>query len=92
MTGEELQELWLPAAQRLFGEAKVGASTSFNNYALHGKKLDKLLGIDDYHIFILCPSYKDTESSEDLKKLLRALAGPHGKTILKMYRIQKGLE
>lgn len=56
------------------------------------KELDKALGITEYHDFYRSRQEDDTPLPEELKKLLLMLAGPHGKTILKVYRIRKGLK
>lgn len=55
-------------------------------------ELDKALGITEYREFFPRPASLDKPMNEELKKLLVLLAGPHGKTILKVYRIRKGLE
>lgn len=52
-------------------------------------ELDNALGVDEYRVG---RPFSHEPLPQDLKKLLVMLAGPHGKTILKAYRIQKGLE
>lgn len=56
------------------------------------KELDKALGVTEYRDYYNRSADKDTPMDEELKKLLVMLAGPHGKTILKAYRIRKGLK
>lgn len=81
MTLDECKLYLIPALKSIFGEAS--RDNAF--------KLDRLLGwslYQDFHSF----EY-DTRSNflEHQKELLIALAGPHGKTLLEVYRIQKGL-
>ena len=37
------------------------------------------------------PTSEDRPMSHEFKNLLKALSGPHGKTLLKVYRIKHGL-
>jgi len=56
----------------------------YQNLYKHALELEELLDSNEFrHIKPI---------SEEYKKQLIALAGPHGKTILKMIRINKGLE
>jgi hypothetical protein len=59
------------------------------------KKLEQELGVN-YFTKWLCDGTSINSivpyPSEEWKSLLHMLRGPHGRTILKMYRIQKGLE
>lgn len=76
------------AVDALYGDRGYRTEDGFSNCVL----LDKQLGMSEYRLFYVRPSIEDTKMAEDLKKLLVMLAGPHGKAILKAYRIQKGLE
>jgi hypothetical protein len=72
----EYEKYWKPAANRFYLE-----------------RLAPLLGMQsEYFAFLRRPGQEDWPMSEELKNLLVKLAGPHGKAILKMYRIQRGLE
>jgi hypothetical protein len=88
MNFSDLRELWIPAITRLYGSAGADTEDGWSNYIL----LDKALGITEYRQFYHRSALLDYPIAEDLKKLLVMLAGPHGKSILKAYRIQKGLE
>lgn len=75
---------WIPACENLFGK---GHSFEWN------KQLDDALGIDELQsVWGNDESPRFKPMTEELKKLLELLAGPHGKTLLKAYRIRKGLE
>jgi hypothetical protein len=95
MTYDELFEYWMPVANKFFPK---GAEISGLD-GLHGhipyQAVDRLLGIDEYTYGYYHASQRtkpSTPISQELKQLLVALAGPHGDTILKIYRIQKGLD
>lgn len=52
-----------------------------------------MLGVNDFYDFLKRNAYYDKKMSEGpFKELLKKLGGPHAKTILKAYRIKKGLE
>lgn len=53
------------------------------------EELEKLLGFNEYHEY---PDGNDRPISEDYKRILIALSGPHARTILKAYMIRKGIE
>lgn len=76
MTLREVTDYLMPALRGLGMECTVDASD----------RLDVLLGFDPYQ------SYQHIELTEEHKNLYRALAGPHAHTVLKMWRIKKGLE
>jgi len=89
MTTTDVTEYLLPAMLNL----------GYPNSYKHALELERLLGYDEYAQWVgydeyaqwvRQPTYKPL--SEEYKKQLIALAGPHGKTILKMIRINKGLE
>lgn len=79
MTPTEMRELWVPAKRAL---------------KIDSFELEAALGIEVWSNFtqnspVVRP---DPPLSEELALVLRQLAGPHGPTILKAYRIKKGLE
>ena len=84
MTMEEITDLLNPAC-------KVAIDCLHQSYVCVGdaRKLDDLIGIPAYHDYELGDR---NPISDELKSLYQKLAGPHGKAILKAYRIQKGLE
>ena len=61
---------------------------------LPNQAVDRMLGIDEYvhGYYHTQRSSPPKPISEELKQLLIALTGPHGYAILKIYRIQKGLD
>lgn len=90
MTSQEAQKYWYPVVHVLYGKIDIftAAETIYSKY----HRLDEELGIKEYSKYINRPSAADYPMSDELKNLLTLLIGPHGKTILKMYRIKKGLE
>lgn len=82
MTCEEIIELLVPALQGLGRASTVGQA----------KLLDQETGVDYYHQYSMSRSIEHVPLPEDYANLLRQLAGPHAHTILKAYRIKKGLE
>lgn len=54
--------------------------------------LDNHLGIAEYTKWSRSPPDLGKPMSSKLKALFKALQGPHGATILKAFRIQKGLD
>lgn len=78
MTTEELTDYWIPACMGLGWVAP--------------SRLDGALGIDEYAKFMANTAINDRHMSSELRILLIKLAGPHGKTILRAFRIRKGLE
>jgi hypothetical protein len=84
MTMVEYAVFWTPAANRV-------CSSRCNEKG--EENLALLLGMQPAFVaFLNRPGEKDWPMSEELKELLIKLAGPHGATVLKIYRIQKGLE
>jgi hypothetical protein len=78
---EDYLEYWAPAVDNLFpGSWVYPANTSVDK----SKRLATALGIE-YPL-------GNHRLDDGLRELLIKLKGPHGKTILKMYRIQKGLK
>lgn len=79
MNSLNFRDYWLPAAENLFTTPDACS------------RLDYALGMAEYHSYCRTKSKYDVEMSNELKNLLRLLAGEHGQTILKMYRIKRGL-
>ncbi len=83
MTLDELRKYLLPALRGLGLQ-----ETIFN-----AEKLDEMLSVDWYKNYHHSKKGEIPPSlSEEAKTLYRGLAGPHAQTILKAYRIRKGLE
>lgn len=76
MTTNEYNKYWLPAAEAL---------------GIFDHRLDTLLGVEECFNWCRRTEDKDTHLSKGMKELLIKLAGPHGRTILKAYRIKKCL-
>lgn len=94
MTENELTEYYIPALEKclninLKNIKRVKYLGEQSDVLLH---FDKLLGITEYEKYRSTTASLDEPLPEPLKELLIKLAGPHGKTILKAYRIKKGLE
>lgn len=82
MTYVEVLELLVPALQGLGRASTVDQA----------KLLDQETGVDYYHQYTTLRTMQHVPLPEDYANLLRQLAGPHAHTILKAYRIKKGLE
>lgn len=79
MTYSELMTYYIPACRNIMGDTKITTA----------KEFDKLLGTSMYRGY----NYDSRARLSEMEiQLLKLLAGPHGKAILKAYRIQKGLE
>jgi hypothetical protein len=76
MTDEEVEEFYFPAFANLIGNDPT--------ISLWDYRLEDLIGI--YHI-----ECDNIPLPDNIKQLLRAFAGPHGKTMFRVYQIQKGL-
>lgn len=50
------------------------------------------IGYKVWHEYLKRTTLEDFPLSDELKILFKAMAGPHWKTVLKIYRIKKGLE
>lgn len=87
MLPREILQYWQPAALNLYraDNPMMDLSTMYN-------KLDEVLGVNLYRTAYIAHPDPREALPEEMKHLLTALAGPHGKTILRAYRIQKGLE
>lgn len=79
MTTSEYETYWIPALDAL----KLRGSAF---------ELDTLLGIGEFTVWYDRMPSEDTPMSDELKELLKKLAGPHGKALLRAYRIRKGLQ
>ena len=82
MTYDDVIDYLIPVLVNLWGPD--------GNSRYHAETLDDLLGLTEYHEYKAMSS--DKPISEEYKKHLIALAGPHPHTVLKMIRINKGLE
>jgi hypothetical protein len=87
MNCEDEEHYWTPAASALFGHV-VDRSL---DYAMEAY-LEKALHTTIWTEWKDRPMSKDFPLSDYWRNLLVQLAGPHGRAILKMYQIQKGLE
>ena len=56
------------------------------------EKFEKLLGVDEFSIYISVDWPDEKSMSEELKSLLQKIAGPNGRTIWRMYLINRGLK
>ncbi len=89
MTSEELHLYWDPACKRLGLYPEEGRLVNLTAIFGTFEKLDSLLGTKHFYSW-----RRDTNSPLDSEtiQLLQQLAGPHGKTVLRVYRIRAGLE
>lgn len=84
MTFNDIREYLTPALHGLGMESTVNG----------GRQLDILLGLDEYENYqsSMVDYAVPRKLTLELQNLYRALAGPHAHTVLKMWRIKKGLE
>lgn len=78
--------LWCQVAENLFGLGQ-GTEHGWSNCI----ELDKVLGVTEYRDFYPRAYSLDTIMDPDLVRLLEKLTGPHAKTILRAYKIQRGI-
>lgn len=79
MTYGEHEKYWRPARESIFGELEDKM-----NYS-HSKQLADLFGYD----YTRAGNWDTIVLTDELKKKLKLLAGPHGKTIFKMMQLKK---
>ena len=85
MNGKDYTDYWVPACKNLFG---WGLGTS--DVQSWAEQLDAALGIRECADFWNRRAILDKPMSDELKRLLVALAGPHGRTILKAIQARRG--
>ncbi len=85
MTSEELGKYYIPAIKMVV--------PSYNSYATvaDAEELDRLLGTSIYQEWVANRPGRHP-LPEELKQLYIKLSGPHGRTVLKAWRILKGLD
>ena len=83
MNRDDSFQYWWPAVANIIDS---------DLYAHKAKLLDKALGVTIYSDYMSRPEHMDYPLSDEMKELLVKLAGPHGRTVLRAYRIRKGLE
>lgn len=82
MTTTEREEIFGPASVALFG---------FRTDHQAEICLDKLLGVPMYDAWANRGSNSDRPMSDKYKTLLKGLAGPHSKAILRAYQIKHNI-
>lgn len=91
MTSSDVLCYWRPAAQALYGKFTHDSLEIEEKL----KRLDRDLGLkgpESYSAYLGRAIHHDMPMSDDLRHLLKLITGEHGKTILKAYRIKKGLK
>jgi hypothetical protein len=83
MSLDYFEDLWMKAYWNL-----VSAIPNFDSRFAnpHNSFIANALGFSSH------TGISQHEGNKDLENLLKMLAGPHGPTILKAYRIKRGLE
>lgn len=89
MNAEDFMVYYRPAAERIMD--RVFTPNSLDDALEHFSDFDALLGIDYFKQYAKRHSADDFPIPQPMRELLTALAGPHGKTILKAYWAKKGL-
>ncbi len=84
MTHQELRDYLIPACKKVIKDYSPYVSV------VDAEELDRLLGLKTYHDYCLNDGRKPLP--EEVRQLYIKLAGPHGRTILKAWRILKGLD
>lgn len=90
MTSDEFVKYYEPAFKRWFGIS--GRNYLQDNLVLELKDFDEILGMKLFSGWYQNPSSKDIPISKEEVNLLVALDSPHCHSILKVWRIRKGLE
>lgn len=81
MTTEEYETYWAPALYKLYGNNIPPANSS--------EKLQVILGTMEFTDWLITfPARDDYPMQEGLKTILKMLAGPYGRTILKALEIR----
>lgn len=78
----DIHAYWIPAIKSLYGTEDT----------TNAHRLDRALGVLEYQTYVRSEHAKDVPIDPELVPVLRALAGPYAKAVLKAYRIRKGLE
>lgn len=85
MTMEEFDKYWAPVAHKFYPNAPL------NGDLRAVRMLSKALGLWSEYKEWLEIKKDDPSMTDELKQLLLKLAGPHGRTILKAYQVQRGI-
>lgn len=91
MTYAELNQYWVPVAERLIPEIHQRWDETSRGYRRY-YMLDDALGIHEYEYNYFRNRSGQPPMDESLKKLLVALNSPHASTLLKVYQIQRGIK
>ncbi len=92
MNAKDYANYWVPACKNLFDERMYRLGDGQEEIYSWASQLETALGIGNLTAYWQRTAREDYPMSTELRELLTKLAGPHGKTVLKTYRIQKGLE
>lgn len=88
-TSKDIVLYWMPAAYNLFeNDHSSGLGARLRSKL---NTLGLILGTTEIADYWLLPEPELKPTSEELKSLLTAFAGPHGQTLLKAYKIRRGL-
>jgi hypothetical protein len=85
MNRDDLQTYWNPAAEHLLN---LGLMRPGRKH--YHDELDRMLGVTIFNDYMYRDYKDDFPLSNDMKNLLRGLAGPYAEIILKVYLIRKG--
>lgn len=88
MTNDEFHNLWLPARNVIINHERPWPDTNE-----HSEDFEKYLGTTEYTQWRNSPvAQHDPPMNDSLRRVLEAvLHSPHWPTIVRVYRIQKGL-
>lgn len=91
MTRDEFLNYFEPAVQALdlVNSKEMLLHVPHMRQHMSYRKLDQLLGIEEWSLYTSREFSEDTPMPEELKSLLIKLCGPHAKTILKAYKAQR---
>lgn len=91
MTNEEFYHLWVPATVAVYGNATARYAETRINIGDY-LKLEQELKTSEFSEWLDRIGSPDPELPDELKYLLKALVGPHAKTILRAYQIKHGVK
>lgn len=81
----EFMDYWIPAARNVVG----GDS---QRYHINSEILERLLKCDEYYNYNKRGYSEDVPMAPDLLRVVKLLAGPHHRTILKLLELQDRLD
>lgn len=80
-------EYYDPAIKRILGTSLIEVPISQRH--LLAERMDDILGVSIARAYANRPTSQDQSMPDDWREFLTKLAGPHGKTILKVFQLRR---